>query len=102
MVIKRTSNCPLCGAALTAMELVDACTELIDARLGVLESHCPHCQGCLEVMPAAGRIDIGYRGGPGNERFDVALSLPLEGLEIERTGDSSGLKLRVPGGSWAF
>lgn len=100
MVIKRTSNCPLCGAKMTAMELLDACTELIDPHLGILEAHCPYCQGYLEVMPAAGRLDIGYR--VANTRFDVALSLPCLGLEVVRSENMNGMTLKVPGRSWEF
>lgn len=102
MVIKRSSNCPLCGAQMTAMELLGACTELIDARLGVLEARCPYCQGYLEVMPASGRVDIGYRVGTDNQRFDVALSLPCAGLEVERADAMTCLILRAPGHSWEF
>ncbi len=102
MVIRRESNCPLCGAQLTAMDLVEACTELIDPRLGILETHCPYCQGYLEVMPAAGRMDIGYRIGPANERFDVALALPCAGLVVERADDMSSLTLKVAGRSWEY
>lgn len=100
MVIRRESNCPLCGAQLTALELVAACTELIDPRLGILETHCPYCQGYLEVMPSAGRMDIGYRVGPANERFDVALALPCAGLEVERKEGS--MTLKASGGSWEY
>ena len=50
MAIKRDSNCPLCGARLTAAELLDAGTELVDPGLGVVETHCPHCQGYLELI----------------------------------------------------
>jgi hypothetical protein len=102
MVIKRSSNCPLCGAKLTAIALLDACTEIIDWRLGVLEAHCPYCQGYLEVMPAAGRADIGYMVGTNHERFDLAHSLPCEGLEVERATDTNCLTLKAPGRSWRF
>ena len=102
MAIKRDSNCPLCGARLTAAELLDACTELIDPSLGVLEARCPHCQGYLEVMPASGRVDIGYLIGAGKERFDVALSLPFESLDVERTESPHLLKLKAAGRSWEF
>jgi hypothetical protein len=102
MAIKRDSNCPLCGARLTAAELLDACTELIDFRLGVMEARCRHCQGYLEVMPAKGRIDIGYLIGTDDKRFDVALSLPFEGLEVERAESPPCVKLKAPGLVWEF
>jgi hypothetical protein len=102
MAIKRTSNCPLCGAKLTALELLDASAELIDAQLGVLDAHCPYCQGYLEVMPVAGQANIGYVVGSDRRRFDVALSLPFEGLEVERTENLSRLTLKAPGRSWTF
>jgi len=99
---KRTSGCPLCGAGMTAMELLDGCSELIDAHLGVLSARCPHCQGYLEVRPAAGQVDIGYTVGTGNTRFDVALSLPYEGLVIEHSENPPSLTLKAPGRHWAF
>lgn len=102
MATKRESKCPLCGAKLTAAELLDTGTELIDPRLGVVEAHCPHCQGRLEMIPAAGRVDIGYLIGPNKERFDVALTFPLEGLEVCNTDDPHCLTLAAPQRSWAF
>lgn len=102
MALKRESNCPLCGAGLTASELLDAGTELIDPRLGVIETRCPHCQGYLEAMPLQGRVDVGYLVGPDKERFDVALSLAFEGLEIERTEEPPSLTLKAAGRSWEF
>ncbi|MEI7957333.1 MAG: hypothetical protein WCJ66_19385 [Verrucomicrobiota bacterium] len=102
MAMKRDSNCPLCGARLTAAELLDAGSELIDPRLGVVETHCPHCQGYLELMPAQGRVDIGYLVGAANERFDPALSLPFEGLMVERVENPPRLMLTAQGRSWEF
>ena len=98
----RDSNCPLCGAGLTAAELLDAGTELIDPRLGVIETRCPHCQGYLEAMPLQGRVDVGYLVGPGKERFDMALSLAFDGLEVERTEKPPCLMLKVTGRSWEY
>ncbi len=98
----RDSNCPLCGAGLTAVELLDAGTELIDPRLGVIETRCPHCQGYLEAMPLQGRVDVGYLVGPGKERFDVALSLAFEGLAVDLATAPSCLKVKAQGGSWEF
>lgn len=102
MAIKCDSRCPLCGARVTAAELLDACTELIDPRRGVLEARCPHCQGYLEVLPASGRVDVGYLIGAGKERFDVALTLPFEGLELRSTDDPHCLTLAAPQRAWAF
>jgi hypothetical protein len=102
VALRRDSNCPLCGAGLTAAELLDAGSELIDPRLGVIETRCPHCQGYLEAMPAKGRVDVGYLVGPGKERFDVALSLAFEGLEIERSDDLPRLMLRAAGRAWEY
>ena len=102
MAIKCDSRCPLCGARLTAAELLDACTELIDPRLGVLEARCPHCQGYLEVQPASGRVDVGYLIGAGKERFDVALSLPFESLAVDHAENAPCLALKTAGRSWAF
>jgi hypothetical protein len=80
----------------------DAGTELIDPRLGVIETRCPHCQGYLEAMPLQRRVDVGYLVGPGKERFDVALSLAFEGLEIERADDLPRLMLRAAGRGWEY
>ncbi|MDP1910369.1 MAG: hypothetical protein Q8K85_18880 [Hyphomicrobium sp.] len=102
MGVKRDSNCPLCGAQLTAAELLDAGGELIDAELGVVETHCPHCQGYLEVLPANGRVDLGYRVGASGERFDVALSLPFEGFVVEHAQTPPRLVLTAPGRYWEF
>lgn len=82
-----------------AEELLDACGEIIDAGLGVLSCRCPYCQGYLEAMPAAGRVHIGYLM---NGLFDAVLSLPCEGLEVERAEGGAVLKLRVSGRDWEF
>jgi hypothetical protein len=95
---KREGRCPLCGAALTAREVLDACEEVADGELGVLACRCPYCQGSLEVLPAAGRVDIGY---VMNGRFDVVLSLPEDGLTVERGADGT-LKVAAPGRGWGF
>ena len=102
MVTKRSSNCPLCGAKLTAVELLDTCTELIDSQLGVLEAHCPYCQGYLEVVPAVGRVDIGYLFGTDPKCFNLAHSLPYEGLEVMRAKDMNCVMIKAPGRSWNF
>jgi hypothetical protein len=102
MALRRDSICPLCGAVLTAAELLDAGTELIEPRLGVIETRCPHCQGYLEVMPAQGRVDLGYLVGPDKEAFEVARSLNLEGLTVERGAAPPRLTLTANGTSWEF
>jgi hypothetical protein len=100
MAIKRESSCPLCGAKMTAEQLLDACAGIADARLGVLEARCPFCQGYLEVMPMPDRIDVGYLASVGAPRFDVVLALPYPGLVAERT--ESGLRISAPGRLWTF
>lgn len=97
----RDSKCPLCGATLTPTEILDACGEIIDPVHGVVETHCPHCQGKLEAMPADGRIDLGFLIGD-KERFDVALSLPFAELKVERQNGPPRITLSAPGRSWEF
>lgn len=88
----RHSGCPLCGGQLTALDLLNACDELVDAGLGILAARCPHCQGRLEIRPAAGRIEIGYIVG---QRFDVAFSLDCAGLEVLADAGDGSLRLRT-------
>ena len=97
----RDSKCPLCGATLTPTEILDAGGELIDPVLGVVETHCPHCQGKLEAMPVGGRVDIGFLIGD-KERFDVALAMPFADLRLERPNGLPCIKLTAPGRSWEF
>jgi hypothetical protein len=98
----RHSGCPLCGGKLTALDLLNACDGLADADLGVLSARCPHCQGRLEIRPAAGQIDIGYVVGTQQRRFDVAFSLDCDGLEIVAGEETDCLRLRTPEHSWEF
>lgn len=100
--MKRDSSCPLCGAKMTSMELLDACTGVADADLGVLAAQCPHCQGLLEIRPAADRIDIGYCVGTTTMRFETAISLPYPGLVVSRSHEGSGIVLSAPDGRWSF
>lgn len=95
----RHSGCPLCGGQLTALDLLNACDELADASLGILSARCPYCQGCLEIRPAAGRIEIGYIVG---RRFDVAFSLDCVGLEVLADAGDGSLRLRMPDKGWEF
>ena len=97
----RDSKCPLCGATLTPTEILDACGEIIDPVHGVVEAHCPHCQGRLEARPDAGRVDLGFLIGD-KERFDVALALPFAELKVERQSGPPRIKLTAPGRSWEF
>lgn len=84
---------------MAAPQLLDACEEIIDAGRGVLACHCPYCQGYLEVMPVAGQLDIGYLR---NHRFDVVLSLPVAGLEVELAREGAAMKLGLPTHAWEF
>lgn len=95
----RDSKCPLCGATLTATEILDTCGEIIDPVHGVVETHCPHCQGRLEARPADGRIDLGFLIGD-RERFDVALTLPCADLKVERQSTPPRITLTATGRSW--
>lgn len=98
--MKRDSSCPLCGAKMTPIELLGACTDLAHGDLGVLSAHCPYCQGALEVRPANQRIDIGYCVGTSDVRFDAVISLPCAGLAVSRS--DAGLALKMPERSWIF
>jgi hypothetical protein len=93
---KREAGCPLCGARLTAEQVLDACEESVGA--GILGCNCPHCQGYFEVRPAAGRVDIGYLM---NGLFDTVLALPCAGLAAERAADGT-LRLATPERTWEF
>lgn len=95
----RHSGCPLCGGQLTALDLLNACDELADASLGILAARCPHCQGRLEIRPAAGHIEIGYIVG---QRFDVAFSLDCAGLEVLADAGDGSLRLRMQEKGWEF
>jgi hypothetical protein len=102
MVVKREASCPLCGARMQAAELLDACDEVVDASLGVLSAHCPYCQGYLEVMPREGFVDIGYLAVGGLKRFEVALTLPCDGLTVRPLEDGSAMALEANGRRWRF
>ncbi|MBS1159583.1 MAG: hypothetical protein H6R15_2002 [Proteobacteria bacterium] len=98
----RHSGCPLCGGKLTALDLLNACDELVDAELGVLSARCPYCQGRLEIRPAAGQIEIGYIVGANQPRFDVAFVMDCAGLEMLAGDEAGGLRLRTSEQYWAF
>jgi hypothetical protein len=84
---------------MTAAQLLDACEEIVDGELGVLACHCPYCQGYLEAMPVAGRVDLGYLR---NNRFDAVLSLPADGLTVARADDGGTMALSAAGQCWTF
>ena len=100
-MVRREPGCPLCGARLTAPQLLDACSGLLDATLGVLEACCPFCQGHLEVRPVPGRVELGYLADAGTPRFDMALSLPCPELAVLHLADG-GLALAMPERRWDF
>ena len=100
--MKRESDCPLCGAKMTAGELLDACANLLAPELGVISARCPHCQGYLEVMPSGERLEIGYLTSGAQPGFARVTSLPCPGLEIERSENPPTLKIGVAGRSWTF
>lgn len=103
MVAKRDASCPLCGAKMSAAELLDACTELVDAHLGVLAARCPHCQGYLEVQPTSGRVDVGYLTGAGRDaHFAIAISLPFDALDVQRCESPPYLRLATAERAWDF
>ena len=94
---KREATCPLCGAKLSAAQVLDACEDIVGE--GILGCHCPFCQGYFEVMPQADRVDIGYlRHG----RFDVVVSLSADGLTVLRDMATGALRVRLADRDWTF
>ncbi|MCX8085792.1 MAG: hypothetical protein N3C63_02710 [Rhodocyclaceae bacterium] len=92
-----SSRCPLCGARLDALRVLDACEEMVGE--GVLGCRCPFCQGYFEVRPTTGKLEIGYlRGG----QFETVLTLPCEGLAVLRDTTNGALRLRLAGRDWKF
>jgi hypothetical protein len=98
----RHSGCPLCGGKLSALDLLDAGDELVDAGLGVVAACCPYCQGRLEIRPLPDRIDIGYLVGSGQPRFDVAFSMGCPGLAVVLDGVAAVLRVHTPRQHWEF
>ena len=82
------------------MELLDACTDLVNAELGVLSARCPYCQGALEIRPVEDRIGIGYCVGAAGVHFDVVISLPYAGLRVSRS--AGGMVLKASERNWTF
>lgn len=102
MALKRDSGCPLCGARMSAREILNACAELVDVDLGVLAASCPYCQGYFEVQPGDERVDLGYTVVAASPRFDAVISLPCPGLALIRGDDPPSLRVATPEGSWSF
>lgn len=100
MAIRTDPRCPLCGAHLTAEELLEAGEELIDATLGVIASHCPHCQGNLELMPGVGQVEVGYLNKAG--AFDTVLTLPCAGLAAAGVAGSDVLTVQASGRQFRY
>ena len=80
------ARCLLCGARMTADQLLDACVAMVDPDVPALGARCPYCQGYFEVHPVAGGIEIGYRGDEGVPHFDVVQQLAIETLALDHQG----------------
>lgn len=91
------ARCPLCGAHIAPAAWLDACDELLDADHGILTTHCPACQGRLELQAQPDGLQLGYRNGT---RFDAALTLDYPGLQVETGTDR--LHLRAGEREWVF
>lgn len=87
---------------MTPLDMIDACVEMSNADLGVLAARCPHCQGHFEIQPVTDRIELGYCDGAATVRFEVALSLPVDGLVVERNESPPSLVLRRLDRHWVF
>lgn len=90
------ARCLLCGARMTADQLLDACVAMVDPDVPALGARCPYCQGYFEVHPVAGGIEIGYRGDEGTPHFDVVQQLAIETLALDRDGMPERLVLTTP------
>ncbi|MBL8489916.1 MAG: hypothetical protein JNM82_03965 [Rhodocyclaceae bacterium] len=100
----RQSRCPLCGGDLTAIAMLDACRELLDAELGVIAGRCPHCQGYLELAPGEGGLRLGYVvRAAGLARFDAVQTLACADMRVDRiAGDRPGLRVCAGDRRWEF
>lgn len=94
---KREASCPLCGAKMLPAQVLDVCGEIIAE--GIIECHCPYCQGYFEVRPNAEVVEVGYQRNGG---FDVVITLPAEGLAVLRDTATGALRLRLAGQDWKF
>ena len=99
---RRHSGCPLCGATVTPPEWIRACSELVHPDFGVLSACCPYCQGEIELRACTGRVELGYFSAEIPPRFQVALSLPYDGLVVEASAATRSLVLVSPHGRWVF
>lgn len=100
VAIRTEPRCPLCGAHLTAEELLEAGDELIDAQLGVIATRCPHCQGNLEFLPGVGQIEVGYLNRSGE--FETVLLLACNGLAAARIAGGDTLTVQVSGKQYRY
>jgi len=91
------SRCPLCGAHIPPAAWLDACDELLDPALGLLATHCPACQGNLELLPGPDRLELGFRNG---KHFEAARNLDFPGLRITLGDDR--LSLACNGREWNY
>ncbi len=87
---------------MTATELLDACSDLVNTELGVLGARCPYCQSYFEILPVGGRIDLGYCVGKTDISFEIAQSLSFDGLQVTRLDYPPRLILDVPDQRWIF
>lgn len=101
-MLKREANCPLCGARMPPHEWLDAATGITNTELGVLSAQCPYCQGHLEIQPDTDRIDLGYCVGNTSVRFEIALSMPYEGLRVCHSADRSALIVDAGSHHWEY
>ena len=99
---RRHSGCPLCGATVTPLEWIRACSELVFPDYDALSACCPYCQGEIELRAHAGGIDLGYCSVETSHRFQVALTLPYDGLVVEALTAPQSLVLVSPHGRWVF
>ena len=97
-MLKRDASCPLCGARLSAEQVLANCDDVVDLAQGVLACHCPFCQGYFEVRTSNGGLEIGYlRHG----RFDTVVVLP-DATGLQTTIGRDGISLKLNQSAWHF
>lgn len=101
-MIRRDSDCPLCGAKMTPSQLLDACANLLAPSVDTLSARCPFCQGYLEVRPVGETLEIGYLTGSAEPHFERVLALPCPGLRYERLPAPPRLQLSLGERHWVF
>lgn len=94
---KRDASCPLCGAKLTAAQVLDACEETVAP--GVIGCRCPFCQGYFEARPTTDAIEIGYLQG---ERFAAVMRLAAPGIGVLRDTAGGTMLVKLAGRQWRF